>query len=156
MRSEILRIPFSPTTRLPISVPASLFGHIRASMSCTRDKMDTCLRPVGLAFDNYGRLFATVDSTGDVVVVRGLLPGENLLGEGRPVVEIVDDKDNGQVAETKSSVTATTTTVIPTTGSGVAGSSNGNASWGVRRAGRGWEGGSAGWGTVIVVVLVWF
>ncbi|KXS21715.1 soluble quino protein glucose dehydrogenase [Gonapodya prolifera JEL478] len=73
---EVVRVPFSNDTRMPSGDPISIAGHADVATACVVATMGNCFRPNGIAMDNWGRLFVASSSTGDVVVLRGVAPGE--------------------------------------------------------------------------------
>ncbi|KAJ3339578.1 hypothetical protein HDU93_007995 [Gonapodya sp. JEL0774] len=81
---KIVRIPFGKSSRLPSEGPVDVFGHIDPATKCPISTMKSCLRPAGLAFDAFGRLYTSLDSTGEIVVVRRVLFGEKD-DEGSPI-----------------------------------------------------------------------
>ncbi|KXS22441.1 soluble quino protein glucose dehydrogenase, partial [Gonapodya prolifera JEL478] len=81
MGYKVVVVPFSKT-RLPSSPPIDLFGHIAPEVNCPISKMKDCLRPAGLAFDAFGRLYVSLDSTGDIVVVRRKVAGDSGISSG--------------------------------------------------------------------------
>ncbi|QRW11804.1 L-sorbosone dehydrogenase [Ceratobasidium sp. AG-Ba] len=68
---KVVRIPFKEDGSGPVAPPSSTAGYETLVGAPDLSKCASrCTRPVGLAFDVDGRLFASSDSTGEVFVIQ--------------------------------------------------------------------------------------
>ncbi|KAJ3342400.1 hypothetical protein HDU93_002516 [Gonapodya sp. JEL0774] len=104
---EIVRVPFSNDTRRPTGGAITVSGQAFPNTACVVDTLDSCFRPVGIVFDNWGRLFAAVDSTGDIMVLRAVAPGETFSAASTP--QVIATTSSSLVVNSNNSVTGTTT-----------------------------------------------
>jgi len=67
---KVMRVPRDPKTGLPGSIHYDVFGQADPVINCPNSPADAknkCIRPVGLAMDNWNRLWVSIETLGQVV-----------------------------------------------------------------------------------------